>query len=210
MHHNYSPITEHVEFPEKNIVSTVYIDEAMMIQGSVVSADFLQIHDKIDDICYEIPSGLYIKKGEENNKIYFSLDGDNGSISSILCDSLTDMYVSKDTMDKLCLVTIFGQLFCYDTLQEIIKKEISQEKILQKKLYYSEINDTMVTFMYAEENGPQILHSENVSFAMKDSNIIEYKGSKIEIISYSNEKISYKVLQGFSEKVENRNANIVE
>ena len=54
--------------------------------------------------------------------------------------------------------------------------------------------------MYAEKSGLQTLMTHNVSYDLSKTSIIGYKGARIQIISCTNESITYIVLKNFPDR----------
>lgn len=200
MKYNYAPEVSNLDFPALNQETTVYLGEEMLIQGQQQELEVLDVKQPINGFCYNIPVSLFEKKGYDDSKNYFTYDGSNGIVTrSGLCDPVQGLYVDKKT-SQLCVLTAYGGSTCYDGNFEIRKVSIANANSLQKTLLYSGYEGKKVNFMYVERSGFQTGLSHNISYDVSKDKIVSYRGAKIKIIDYSNESITYIVLQNFPER----------
>lgn len=201
MHYNDLPVSIRHDFPVLNKETTTYVGDPILIQGRVYAAEFLVVEKTIDRFCYQIPKGEYTKVGSDENKIYFDPSGSNGDISrSGMCDPLDGIYVAKDNTEEVCLITIFTATMCYDAPLRVVKSYVPVSDIKQKSLYFSGVRLNRVHFLYTERIDSITVHSHEVSYDMNESQVIGYKGAKIEILDATNESITYKILNNFPER----------
>lgn len=200
MKYNYSPTISNLDFPTLNKETTVFLGEEMLIQGQQQELEVLEVKQLADSFCYDVPPSLYEKKGYDDNKEYFSYIGSDAEVSrNMLCDPIQGMYVDKKN-NKLCIITTYGTTYCLDTEFVIKKVAIANANTLQKNLIYSGFDGKKVNFMYVERHGFQTGLSHNISYDLSKNKIIGYRGAKIKVINYTNESITYIVLQNFPER----------
>ena len=202
MKHNYTPDVKQMDFPKQNTETTVYMGEEMLIQGTVAEQQALHNKDLIDGACYDIPQGFYIKTGYDNKKEYFSYVGSNAQVDrSGLCDPISGLYVPIGKKE-ICVITIFGGISCYDGNFEIKNIKIASADHIQKSLIFSGKDGDIAKFMYVEKSGTQTGLTHNVTYNLKDTNIIGYRGARIKILNCTNESISYIVMQNFPNRIQ--------
>ena len=186
MKHNYVPSVKQLDFPGVNTITTVYMGDAMLIQGSVMETEVLDNKSLIDGACYKIPMGLYPKNGSDDKKNYFSAIGDRGQVArSGLCDPISGLFVSQAN-DEVCVITVFGAFTCYRGDFSIKKIKIASADHMQMNLIYSGKEGDNVKFMYTEKIGNYTQLSHNVTYNIKQNNVIGYRGARIKIIECTN------------------------
>ena len=90
---------------------------------------------------------------------------------------------------------------CNDDVKFIYeKKPILSANSFQQTLIYSGKSDTKIFVGYREfsNNIARPAFNNNVSYDLSESNIIGYKGAKVEVIKATNQFIEYKVLSNFN------------
>lgn len=200
MKYNYQPKVSNLDFPPLNQETTVYLGEAMLVQGQQMDLEVLKVKELAKSLCFDVQPGLYEKKGFDAEKDYFSHIGDSATvIVGALCDPVQGMYVDKKSKD-LCIITISGQTVCMSANYEIGEVQLTGENSFQRNLIFSGFDGKKVNFMYVERQGFQTGLSHNISYDISKNKIIGYRGAKIKVISYTNESITYVVLQNFSDR----------
>lgn len=195
---NYIPDTEKHDFPQLNTQTTVYIGEEMLIQGTELKGKVLNVKYPIDGTCYDINAGKYPIVGIDDKKYYFSLQ--DGVAKAALCDPAEGLYVAKNNAKQICVVTIYGGTACYDAIFDINDYHVVSPDHIQRTLIFSGKKGNTVEFLYAEKSGLQTLMTHNVSYDLSNTPIIGYRGARIQIISCTNESITYKVLNNFPDR----------
>lgn len=198
MKHNYILTSKNFDFPNTNTQTTVYIGEAMIIQDELITAEFLQVNATYGGFCYIIPPGEYLKKGTDGKNIYFDTYSNFGQVERHrLCDTFSGMYISLNNPNKICVITVLGAYECYDATYSIIKKNIPIQGNIQKTLFFSGKKDDAVLLMYIEKRGIRTIHTHDTSYNIKTPSIVSYRGARIKIIEYTNESITYEMLNNF-------------
>ena len=195
---NYIPDVEKRDFPQLNTKTTVYVGEEMLIQGTELKGKILNLKQSIDGACYDINVGKYPVVGMDDKKYYFSLQ--NGVTKAAICDPAEGLYVAKNNPNKICVVTIYGGTSCYDGNFNIDDYRIVSADHIQRTLIFSGKKGNTIEFMYAEKSGLQTLMTHNVSYDLSKTSTIGYRGARIQIISCTNESITYEVLNNFPDR----------
>lgn len=195
---NYRPeITSH-DFPALNTETTVYLGEEMLIQGTQLTGKSIYVRQPVDGVCYDINSGKYRLVGMDDKNYYLSHE-DSVSIAA-LCDPIQGLYVPRNDQNKVCVITIFGASSCYNADTEMQTYNIISPDHIQRTLIFSGKTGNKVEFMYAERSGLQTMMTHNVSYDISQNPIIGYRGARIQIISCTNESITYIVLNNFPDR----------
>ena len=182
---NYVPEVKKCDFPQLNVQTTVYVGEEMLIQGTELRGKVLNIKQPVDGVCYNINTGKYPIVGSDAKKYYFSLH--DGVTKAALCDPAEGLYVSKKDDKQICVVTIYGGTACYDAIFDIKDYNVVSADHIQRTLIFSgKKGNTLMT--------------HNVSYDLSKTSIIGYKGARIQIISCTNESITYIVLKNFPDR----------
>ena len=195
---NYVPEVKKCDFPQLNVQTTVYVGEEMLIQGTELRGKVLNVKQPVDGVCYDINAGKYPIVGSDAKKYYFSLH--DGVTKAALCDPAEGLYVSKKDDKQICVVTIYGGTACYDAIFDIKDYNVVSADHIQRTLIFSGKKGNTVEFMYAEKSGLQTLMTHNVSYDLSKTSVIGYKGARIQIISCTNESITYIVLKNFPDR----------
>lgn len=199
MKHNYIPSTKRIDFPRLNTQTTVYIGDAMIMQGEFTEIEFLRIQENLDNKCYKIPSDDYKKEGEDAKNMYFSATGVNDSIRrDTICDPITGIYIKKNDYGQIHIITIIGHVLSYDAVYRINTTDRLIGNTTKKTFFFSGIKNNDVTFSYTKKNRFDNVHLQNISYNLKDGNIINYQGAQIKILDVTTQSITYSVIKKFS------------
>jgi len=92
-------------------------------------------------------------------------------------------------------------LSCNDLNFQKTKKYDHSKPSIQQELIYNGRHDDTIKFLYRELSSEFVkkFFSQDVLFDLTKSNIIEFKGVRIEIIEASDNYLEYKVLSSFIE-----------
>ena len=186
------------DWPKIGERTTVYVGDAMLTQGDIVKMKVLIVPDMVKGVCYDIPPGKYTITGDDEIRYYANSTGTSGTvIKAALCDPFVSLTIPKNTPGQLCVQTAFGVHSCYDANFTIAEEEVKVGARLSEiqHLIYSGLEGKIAKFTYVRAG-----FQNSVSYDLSKSNIINYRGAKIEIHSHDNEQITYTVLQNFIER----------
>ncbi len=199
MESNYRPAVQQSDFPLLNKTTTVKIGDIMLSQGKMMSVEFLQVLTPVDGVIFDIPEGLYPKRGYKDGKEYFSARGEMVDVASGtgVVPSM-GMFISADKPNEICVINANSGFVCYDAPYKVITKQIPASDSGQKRLYFSGQKGNDIILMYTEQAKGQAMYTHNVTYNIVKNSIITYKGAEIKVIDCSNEKITYEVIKNFS------------
>ena len=206
--YNYKPQRTKINEPLLNTIVTVNIGDNMLRQGTYCEHDaiYLKQDTKAAGLTtsYTFTRGYYLKKGEDNkSEFYLPADGlDSGHvIESALIDPFQIIRLDKKS-GKLCGVTIYNFEECTSkTDYEKKKYLVTSSDSFQQTLIYSGKVGNKINIGYREFSNDlaRPAFNNDVEYDLSESSIIGYKGARIEIIEATNEYITYRVLQNFSQ-----------
>ena len=172
----------------------------------------------MDNRYYTIPAGTYGITGDDEKRYYALSIGTGGSVGRAgLCDPFYNLTIPKDNAGKLCVQTVFGFHACYDANFRIVDVEtravtehgaptpevialagttpIPRSGPDTQTLVYSGLGGGIARFTYISQ-----VFRNDVTYDLARSNIINYRGARIEIHRYNNEQIEYTVLKNFPQR----------
>lgn len=205
--YNYFPKTTEISEPSLNTTVTVYIGDSMLRQGKYSEHDAIYLHQdtKVGVLgTYTFTQGYYIKKGEDNkSEFYLPAGGANSGqvITGALNDPFQVIRLSKKN-GKLCGVSIYnGEACTSDANYTREKLPVASSDSFQQTLIYSGKVGNKINIGYREfsDNMARPAFNNNVEYDLSESNIVGYKGARIEVIEATNESITYKLLRNFNQ-----------
>jgi hypothetical protein len=202
--YNYQAAYINVSEPPLEVVNTAYIGDVMVRQGRHSEHQAIYLPNLVAvSWAYDLLPGYYLKKGEdENTETYLpSPEADGGGVDkAALADPWKAIMAYKDDKD-LCIVTVFNAFACKRGANfERVNKEVMTSNSFQQTLIYNGKIGDKINIGYREfsNNLARPAFNNSVEYDMKTSNIIGYKGARIEIIEATNELIKYRVLENFN------------
>lgn len=152
---------------------------------------------------YKIEPGFYIKTGEDKKSEFFQpeMSAEGGRItSSALADPPVSVQVIKG-QQKICGVSMFNMHFCKDKAPfERTERNVLGANSFQQSLIYSGRVGSKLKIGYREfsNNVARPAFNNEVEYDMSQSNIIAYKGAKLEVLDATNEFIKYRLISNFT------------
>ena len=205
--YNYIPLATDVSEPPIGDVVRVNVGEKMLLQGRFTEHDAIYVNAPgsfgLTGV-YTVSKGYFFKQGEDKDfKFYTPLNSEreSGTVKvALLADPFEALAVDKKD-GELCGVSIYGGYMCNGNVAFTYeKKPILSANSFQQTLIYSGKSDSKILIGYREfsNNIARPAFNNDVSYDLSDSNIIGYKGAKIEVIEATNQFIEYKVLSNFN------------
>ncbi len=202
--YNYMPQKIEISAPPLGSINTTYVGDSMLRQGKFTEHDaiYLESDQKIDS-SYTLKEGYYLKHGEDQSSEFYkpSRDVDSGYVDqAVTADPWESIQAYKDGK-KLCVVTEFNIHICNpEALFKREKKLILRADSFQQTLIYSGKVGNKINVAYREfsNNLARPAFNNTVQYDLSESNIIGYKGARIEVIEATNEYIKFKVLFNFN------------
>lgn len=194
---NAQPEYKEYSVPELNKIVSVHVGESMIDQGKSTTSNVLTVESNIDGACFDILKGDYLELGtDDDGKQFFNAAGLNGArvIQAPLCDPAAALSINEEK--ELCVSTPFvREASCYEGRGKISKKTAKGNSSFRQLLVYSGSVGNKINISYRELSNDiaRGAFTNNVEYDMSKSNIIKYKGAEIEVISFDNTSIKYKV-----------------
>ncbi|KLV00280.1 hypothetical protein ABT56_22735 [Photobacterium aquae] len=186
--------------PAIDDVVSVYVGDYMLNQGQATTMEYLTVANNIDGIGYDVPRGSYARVGEYQGNSYFSPISTNGARVSFspLMDPPIAIHINNEK--KVCITTPTYQVAsCYDGKFKVENRTVTDSQSFQQTLIYNGSVGKKINISYREfSNGTaRGAFTNDVEYDMSKSNLINYKGAKIEVIDYDNTSIKFKVMKHF-------------
>lgn len=201
VNYNYEAKIDYFSKPALNEVVEVYVGDYMIDQGKSVTLDFLTLNRTIDGALYDIHKGSYSRVGEHKGSSYFSPTTSKGlpiSYAAGLVDTPVALHINNE--NEVCVTSVSYQAAaCYEGSFKIEAKTVVDSQAFQQTLIYNGSVDQKINISYREfsNDSARNAFTNNVEYDMKKSNFINYKGARIEVISYDNTSIKFRVIKHF-------------
>lgn len=191
---------------EKKTIASA--EPKVSVPGQVVlSAKRVKEHEAIYltspvkiSFAYTLMQGYYKKEGDDASAEYFYPSGgiDAGKIEkAILADPWKSVMLPRNG-GQLCVITIFNAKACAATTNyEKRTQDVPLEDSFEKTLSYVGRKGDFVIFNYRESKSGVQTPSETKEFQhnLKSSSIVEFGTLKVEILSATDQQITYRVIQ---------------
>ncbi len=195
------PDSSEIKLPENNVVTVSRLGERVLESGKVTTVNGFTLYSDVDIFDGVVKAGEYHQIGVKDNHKVFGPKNGNGTGIEIFNDpSPVKPYVDGNT-GFLCFMGGFGTHFCSDSVKpKVGEMNIYTADSFMQELIYTGKVDNKIRFTYREFQHGMVSQAYNldVEYDLSKSNLISYKGAKMEIISASNERIEYKVLKHFN------------
>jgi hypothetical protein len=201
---NYQAKKLEISEPPLNSVNVAYVGDVLLKQGTYSESDAIYLPKFVEvSWAYDLQTGYYLKKGEDNNTETYlpSNDSDGGNVNKAALADPWKAIMAYKNKPTLCVITIFNAMVCKsDVVFERVKKPVLSANSFQQTLIYSGKVGNKINIGYREfsNNLARPAFNNDVEYDLNSSNFIGYKGAKIEIIDATNEMIKYKVIRNFN------------
>ncbi len=205
INYNYEAKIAYFSKPALNEVVEAYVGDYMIDQGKSVTQDVLILNRTIDGALYDIHKGSYYRVGEYKGASYFSPTTSKGQPISYavgFVDAPIALHISSKR--KVCVTSVSYQVAaCYEGSFTIKEKTVVDSQAFQQTLIYNGSVGKKLNISYREfsNSSARNAFTNDVEYDMRKSNLISYKGARIEVISYDNSVIKFRVLKHFREDV---------
>lgn len=207
---NYNYIPELLEISEPPIdsINVAYIGDPMLRQGTFSEHDaiLLKKKTKVGVLgTYTFEPGYYTKRGSgTNNDFGFYLPSQYGQQGRVVRGLLADPFQiiqAYHNEQKICGVsTLNGKVCTTKTEYKVTSQQATTADAFQQTLIYSGRIGDKVNLSYREFSGSiaRPAFNNDVEYDINQSNVVGYKGARLEIFEATNELIKYKVLSNFN------------
>lgn len=208
---NYIPVTEQISFPKLNEVRTATLGEEMLKQGTATTTKGVLLPQQNQIGTVTLSKGFYPQTGEDEKFIFTSFEIGNpapgmgrvsvGGLGGLLPQGLRFDKRKQQTCAIVPNVYGISQPVC-DTEHpfQFTERPIISSNNFQQTLIYSGRVGERIRVSYREFSGnvARAPFSNEAEYDLSSSNIIAYKGARIEVIEADNESIKYKLLANFN------------
>lgn len=198
--YNYHPQTIQVSKPPLGTVSTVSIGDSLLQQGNYTEREALYVSERKRGIGGQfIEKGYYLKTGEDRAGVYYQPTNNIPEGGQIHQPS-TALFLDKT--GKVCTLMNGGKYCHLKATGEKKTVSVAADNSFQQSLIYSGRVGNKINIGYREysSNIARPAFNNEVEYDLAESKTIGYKGALLEIISATNQEITYKVLKNFNKE----------
>lgn len=201
--YNYVPEQEAISEPPIGSVTTVYVGDSMIRQGTFTRVDAIKVNGVIDVGGYELQSGYYVKTGQDEDTETFvpAADSSGGAIKKdFIVDPPQAVIVFTGT-DKICVVTIFSNIDCTNSsgFDRTIHQAYARDAFQQTLIYSGKVGDKInIGYREFSSDYARPAFNNDVEYDLSESCVIGYKGARLEILDATNESITFKLIRNFN------------
>ena len=206
--YNYVPEVLDISEPPIDSINVAYVGDPMLRQGAYSEhyAILLKKKTKVGAIgTYTFEPGYYTKRGDgANGDFGFYLPSQYGQQGRVIRGALTDPFQiiqAYHNKQKICGVsTLNGKVCTSNTEYKVTTQQATTADAFQQTLIYSGRIGNKINLSYREFSGSiaRPAFNNDVEYDINQSNVVGYKGARLEIIEATNELIKYKVISNFN------------
>ncbi len=211
---NYAPVTTQISEPAINAITSAALGEQMLRQGTATLTQGVFVPQQNNISGFILSPGFYPKSGEDRENIFTSFDTRNNGFGSGFISLQGGLfgqaiYPQAIRFNKNKQETCVMSPNIYGMMQPTCDTEYPYQ--LAERPFRS-VNDFQQTLIYSGRVGDKIKISyrefsndlarsaftNDAEYDLSTSNIIAYKGARLEVLEADNEKITYRVLSNFN------------
>ncbi|MET2896710.1 hypothetical protein ABXV22_00140 [Vibrio rotiferianus] len=201
INYNVDAKTEFFSEPQVGETVEAYVGDYMLDQGKSTTMEYLTLGHLIDGVAYDILPGSYARIGDYKGIPYFSATNTQGQ-SIRYAAGLIDPPIALHTKkaNEVCVTSVsYQSASCYKGQLKVEDRTITDNQSFQQTLIYNGSVGKKINISYREfsDGSARNAFTNNVEYDMSKSNIINYKGARIEVLGYDNTSIKFKVLNHF-------------
>lgn len=200
---NHPVVETEIKEPPHQSVVTAGIGESLLRQGRSIELDSIYVpRDVRVSLAYTVRSGTYTKDGETSQGAFYSPSrhGDPGQIMRApLSDPVRAVHVPA-RRDRICVVSILNIRSCEKGAlwHETTQLAVSDRAFQQHLIYNGMVGDAIrVGYREVSPSLARPAFSNEVEYDLTRSNVIAYKGARIEVLDATETSLTYRVLSGF-------------
>jgi len=200
------PITQNIEnisYPELNVVTTKSIGDILLSQGFRTTYPAIEILQDIKGPMGggNIIKGIYIGVSREGNNVIYKPKPNDAIMNEAV--GVFFLAYSSDGLN-IAWRGGFGNLVKGKRIEKDYYNEtattIETSSDFQQTLIYTGKEGNIIKATYREFSGnlARPAFTVDVTYDLKDSDIIAFRGARLQIIQAANTSIQYKVLSNFN------------
>jgi len=202
---NYYPVSKDISAPPVGSTNTAFIGDTMLMQGIQIETDAIYLPSDIkENNGYVLTQGYYQKVGETETSEFYkpTKEANSGEVKvSKSAEPFQAIYINKNHGGLFC-ISVSGRIMrsgCKGDYERR-KQTLTKANSFQQVLIYSGKIGGKINIGYREfsNNYARPAFNNDVEYDLSESNVIGYKGARIEVIRATNQDIEYKVLRNFN------------
>lgn len=203
--YNYSPLKQFVSEPPIGDITTAYVGDEMVRQGTYTRHDAIYVTGTIDTGsfgAYKLTPGYYIKTGQNKNFSTYQPAGgaDSGNIQKdAIADPAQAVAVYAES-NKICVISVFNTQSCTssDAFEQTHHAATSRNDNQQTLIYSGRVgNKINIGYREFSSDFARPAFNNDVEYDLSESMVVGYKGATIEVIEATNRNIKYRVISNF-------------
>lgn len=205
--YNYVPEMKNFSIPAVGDIATAGIGDYLLDEGLAKTSKALKLNSTFDSGRHAAMPGTYLLIGTNKEYEYYQQPMTSAPLihmNLLLNKSPVTNATLRKTMGQNELCTLVpGDIDQCDTFTNYEYVTINQidGSGYRRTLFYNGKTKDILAIGYREFSDDKIraAFSNEVEYDLGESNLIGYKGARIEVINATNTEITYKVLQGFAQ-----------
>ena len=211
---NYTPVTTQISRPAINEIQVAPLGEQMLLQATATLSQGVYLPQQNNIKGFILSPGFYPKTGEEKGRVFTSVDTRNTrfdqgvvSLEGGLFGQIIYPRAIRFSREKQETCVMAPNL--YGMIQPVCDTEypyqfterpsVSQNDFQQTLIYSGRIGDKIkISYREFSNKLARDAFTNDAEYDLSHSNIIAYKGARIEVIEADNENIRYRVLANFN------------
>lgn len=204
-YHRVDPAVTPINTPQEGETATANIGDNILLQATYYTFDAIELRQELSRNfgCHNATAGWYIKTSTDSDFDYYTpapktRNGGHFYIAGGLCLGWVDAIKRERDTGDLCLRNNSVRDLCDDDDDfNLTTLELLHLNSIQKSLIYNGMVGNKVLFAYREfsHQSNATHYSNNVEYDLNESNVIGYKGVKIEILEATNRYLRYRVIK---------------
>jgi len=202
----YVPSEEPFSVPPINMVVQAPPGAVLLEQGVHRGYEAIKLDRAVAVGSFMLPPGVYLKESESTQAEFYSWDEVTSPTHGRGVQSgglqLKVVFLPKGSQ-ALCLQTMNSALFCTDDARPVrMRTTVVDKDAFQATLLYSGRVGSKVMLAYRESYAGRArpAFDNTAEYDLASSNILAYKGARLEVLEANNEGIRYRVLSNFLSK----------
>lgn len=200
--HMYQPEKSSVIRPPVGAITTANLGGHILVSGEQRKHEAVHLAEPLQVGTFSLPAGFYTKIAQTSGTDYFQPSPAVQAELTKRGEGLKDMIVFPS--GQLCVNPENGRIACtegYNAPRSTFSEIVAPEGRAQQALVYGGRAGNSLKVVYRETRGGQnpTDFSNPVEYNLSESTVIAYKGAEVEVLEATNQRVTYRVIKGFSD-----------
>lgn len=201
--HNYTPQTQAFSVPDVGETATTSIGDRMLVQGVKTEGEAIRVGSLQEIGPFNVQPGVYRKSGQDANFDYFApVQGGSPVITTGMFnvpDYTLGIRISRDG-GEACVIGVVAMTKCGDLDYKKTEYQAEGTQNFQQTLVYSGKVGDKINVTYREYSGNMAREAfdNRVEYDLSESDLIGYKGARLQVLEADNSSITYEVISAFN------------